>query len=509
VIVLMLLSKYLGSIIVSALTSALLLYDLLDVNRNISDLDEEFARGSVGWGLWLATAGAIVAFGTSIALRQAASPGRPWRRMLQRIQGIQGTASTLYATGAVFVIALVLLLRRSYLSDDISPFDEGSHLSYLQYVHGWYLPRTGDALGSWAEQAYACRLSYPYGEVTQVPCGVDGPSSAYPQGGQNTAAVWPPMYFIVVAQLMRPLLLIGMEPLLAGRTVSALFWALGSAALAYIVIRLSDDRLLGISAGVLGATMPAVWMLSSYVSPHSTVMLVGVGLLLLLLWGARTARPTWHVALVSVGAAVVTQLTLPHSIVALCAISVAAITLAWSRPPDRIRLLTLALTLLGAGVLTFRGWARIVSLRAVGEGPIQPSTPPEGLRVAIIDNWSLFWPRALAEIQFLSDVEGQIALLISYGSIALIGYWILSERASEQRSVALGVAIAAPVASVAFALLLDFWLPSRYGTSIFPLILVLLAIPAASRAVRTGAFLLAGVCAIASFASAGSFMVIR
>jgi hypothetical protein len=73
VILLVLLSKYLGSIIVSALTSALLLYDLIDVNRNISDVDEEFARASVGWGLWLATAGAIVAFGTTIALRQAAS----------------------------------------------------------------------------------------------------------------------------------------------------------------------------------------------------------------------------------------------------------------------------------------------------------------------------------------------------------------------------------------------------------------------------------------------------
>lgn len=73
VVLLVLLSKYVGSIIVSALTSALLLYDLIDVNRNISDVDNEFARASVGWGLWLATAGAIVAFGTSIALRRAAS----------------------------------------------------------------------------------------------------------------------------------------------------------------------------------------------------------------------------------------------------------------------------------------------------------------------------------------------------------------------------------------------------------------------------------------------------
>jgi hypothetical protein len=73
VVLLVLLSKYLGSLIVSALTGALLLYDLINVNRNISDVDTEFARASVGWGLWLATAGAIVAFGTSWVLRQTES----------------------------------------------------------------------------------------------------------------------------------------------------------------------------------------------------------------------------------------------------------------------------------------------------------------------------------------------------------------------------------------------------------------------------------------------------
>ena len=72
VAILVALAKYVGSIIVSLLTGALLLYDLIDVNRNISEVDNEFANASVGWGLWLATIAAAVALVSSIVLRQAA-----------------------------------------------------------------------------------------------------------------------------------------------------------------------------------------------------------------------------------------------------------------------------------------------------------------------------------------------------------------------------------------------------------------------------------------------------
>jgi hypothetical protein len=71
VLSLVLLGKYLGSLIVSLLTGALLVYDLINVNRNIDDIGNEFARASVGWGLWLATIGVVVAFGASLQLRSS------------------------------------------------------------------------------------------------------------------------------------------------------------------------------------------------------------------------------------------------------------------------------------------------------------------------------------------------------------------------------------------------------------------------------------------------------
>jgi hypothetical protein len=69
-------AKYLGSIIVSALTGAVLLYDLIDVNRNVSGAGNEFVNASVGWGLWVATIGGGVTFATSIVLHRAARAAR-------------------------------------------------------------------------------------------------------------------------------------------------------------------------------------------------------------------------------------------------------------------------------------------------------------------------------------------------------------------------------------------------------------------------------------------------
>jgi hypothetical protein len=65
-------TKHVGSIIVSALTGAVLVYDLFNVNANVSGGGNEFVNASVGWGLWLATIGAVLAFLSSITLYQEA-----------------------------------------------------------------------------------------------------------------------------------------------------------------------------------------------------------------------------------------------------------------------------------------------------------------------------------------------------------------------------------------------------------------------------------------------------
>ena len=79
VLVLVFVGKYVGSLIVSALATALLIFEIVDVNRAIDDIDSDFATASVGWGLWLSTVGAVIALIASFIVRRprANSPSSP------------------------------------------------------------------------------------------------------------------------------------------------------------------------------------------------------------------------------------------------------------------------------------------------------------------------------------------------------------------------------------------------------------------------------------------------
>lgn len=70
VLVLVVVGRYLGSLIVSALTTALLVFEIVDVNRAIDDIGSDFATASVGWGLWLSAVGAIIALISSFIVRR-------------------------------------------------------------------------------------------------------------------------------------------------------------------------------------------------------------------------------------------------------------------------------------------------------------------------------------------------------------------------------------------------------------------------------------------------------
>jgi hypothetical protein len=61
ILVLVVLSKYLASLIVSVITAGILAYDYFNISSSIGLEDNEFASASVGWGIQLATIAAIVA----------------------------------------------------------------------------------------------------------------------------------------------------------------------------------------------------------------------------------------------------------------------------------------------------------------------------------------------------------------------------------------------------------------------------------------------------------------
>jgi hypothetical protein len=62
------------------LTAATAVYELTNVKRNIGDIDSEFLRTSVGYGLWIAAAASIVGTLTAVARPDTSPSGTPSSR---------------------------------------------------------------------------------------------------------------------------------------------------------------------------------------------------------------------------------------------------------------------------------------------------------------------------------------------------------------------------------------------------------------------------------------------
>lgn len=167
-----------------------------------------------------------------------------------------------------FGIAFALSLARA-LMPFTSPWDEHTHLSYLQYVYNWQIPAEGFPMNSWAKDAFSCYGHALYGKLTDVPCGVHAEGSEYPTGGTNTSQVWPPVYFIIVAIIMRVPILLGLDPLMSARTITVLLWSLGVAWLGLISWRKSRTITLSLGVVALLVALPSFFFYTSFVSPHS------------------------------------------------------------------------------------------------------------------------------------------------------------------------------------------------------------------------------------------------
>ena len=260
---------------------------------------------------------------------------------------------------AVFLVDMVVLVRRA-LTSDVSLWDEGYHLSYLEYAQAWQVPRAGDEMSDWAKELYTCNPVPPFGGVSTIPCGGDGPDGLYPDNGRNSAAGWPPIYYFVVANLMRPVQALGVEPVTSGRLVSAAIWAAGAALLAVLVLSQASSKTLAVSAGVIVGLIPTTWGMSGFVTPHSTALLVGAAnvALLLLVW----RRPvTWKwAALGGVVLGLLSTLTLPHAIVVVGMVAFAGLTLAMRDATKRVALIAYFHT---------AGRQRALGLSRVGEDP--------------------------------------------------------------------------------------------------------------------------------------------
>jgi len=387
------------------------------------------------------------------------------------------SVATLSPVVLVFLITLVGAVRQAQV-DVVSIFDEGFHLSYVGYVAQGYLPRKGDPLHRWGELAYSCYPVAAIGRVVRVPCGVDADTTEYPAGGRNTAAIWPPGYYLVAAPAAKFFTAIsGADPLHATRWVSAILWALGSSLFVLIALRLSGSRVQSVAVGVLVGTAPFSWPLRAYVTPHAFGAIVSAAVIVVALWACHRTRSYWITVAGLASVAVGAVLFIPQSIAVLTVAAVALAVLIWwpSRQYWKAGVAAVALTI--PAVITFKLWDFLVSFRESRPDLTSDVVPIADDRfwVDARDNWDLFWPSGFSPGPMLSPVESQFAVILGLVSAVLAGFWILQKKELPQKALALGLVIGGPVMGIWFAYTLPFSVPSRYGATLIPVALVLLA----------------------------------
>jgi hypothetical protein len=405
--------------------------------------------------------------------------------------------STRAVSLAVGVLVGALQLERAS-SGTISPYDEGYHLSYVQYVGQGHLPHIGDPLNTWSREAFSCHPVFPFGDVTSVPCGEIAAPGEYPEGGTNTAAGWPPPYYAYAAVVTRFLALVGVEPLYGARTASALLWAAGAAALVLVARRFGGNLAAAASAGLVAGAIPAANTLGAFVTPHSAQLLlsvvIGATVLQLMRREAAVGRAD---VLAGVAVPPLAVMVVPH---ALVAVTIAYIALAahWGHRALRgARLPWRAWAPAAAPLLAVavhEAWQLFVDAQATAYGPGVDATQEQDLADPrgdslvrpLIAQWWHFWPGGLSgdDLGFSSW-----ELFVSTGAVMLaagaVGVALLSANPSPlARALAIGLVVGGPLTAWVAERMFPFNVPGRYGASVIGIALLLVALTVARRPSR-------------------------
>lgn len=414
--------------------------------------------------------------------------------------------SLIFALAVSVSAALVPACRAT--TNFTSAWDEHSHLSYVQYVYNFQLPASGYPMNTWGREAFACHPHHLYGSMALAACGENGPGTSYPTGGTNTAEGWPPLSYIVIANLARPFFLVVDDPLYASRGAVVVLWTLGMLALAALAVQRGMSKVQTVSWTLAVSALPGLGYFSSFVSPYSAVPILtayaiwSFGWLVTLAEDLKVER-TWRFSAKSLAVLLfptVSVLTIPHSISVVIAISVGisifALQSLWRKKTKYRAAFTLITAVLSAflsatAYFAYRVYNRFNGSRVVPYPPdTLPDTPPPAIEhdpdwigQAVARAWNFFpnaigsalpVPRALA---FFS------ALLTALVVTVVVGSALGLLRSMDRGSLAIAVLTASPIGALIFYYTLSFEPPPRYGLPLaFLGFALLLTQPLAKRA---------------------------
>lgn len=411
-----------------------------------------------------------------------------------------------------FTAAFVPTMIRTR-EQQVAPWDEMYHLSYIQYIYEGHVPKPGDSLNTWSREVFSCRSVYPFGPTTGVPCGEIGDPFNYPEGGTNTAALWPPIYYSVSAGLIRVQSLFMSDPFLAARQANAFIWSIGVASLAIAVQRLSKYRSLAVVPIAVLVSLPAAYFRAAFISPHALVPF----LLSLALFAFTKRKHGGFSDVIWFPVAIMTAFSVPHAISGFAAIAAAAtLRTVFSKQGDfsaeRLRLTSRGAVFPVLATLTgltswklwdaiqarrFTGWAEGVNTELAQQG----GSNPFSFESLVSATWR-FIPHTLDFAQF-SSIEATVASQAwALFVVAGLGAALFSAREQADLDLAL-LAVTTVAVGILFSMYvenaMDVPVPPRYGLSIVILGLLVSTASVRNRFVAHGLISTAGLTLLLGF----------
>ena len=212
------------------------------------------------------------------------------------------------AFGANLVIALTVR--------DVSLFDEGVHFDYVVKLHDGIWPDTAAQVSPQTIHELGCRGAV---WLPDASCG-DLTRAQVPNHAANYVLSYPPTFYAYASAVGWALAPFGISLFEAGRIAGVLLFAVGTALMAWGLIRLGVSRWMAAAASTFMVLLTLGYRLGSTVSPDSAFPLVGAATLLVLTipgrWRTRLAIAT------AIGVAI--AVTKPSFVPSACLVALVA-----------------------------------------------------------------------------------------------------------------------------------------------------------------------------------------
>lgn len=388
--------------------------------------------------------------------------------------------------------AVVLVSVHVDAYTEVGPIDEMQHIGYLYEVPDVVV--AGDRVGQQALEQVACRGLDAKFALPR--CGVEPyPAPLFPEAGFNTAYLHPPTYYAITRVIAGGVAALnGITDLVTAGRLAGAVWLAAGLVLSYAAgRRLGATPLQLLGPLLLVAASPAVLMPSATVNPDAASLAVGGGcLLLVVLWTRRSGRMRWGLLVV---AGVVAEVVKVQNLVVLLALALFLLlpVISEDRTTRRPLLFSRALavvTLAVPAVVVAAGWT--VAVRLLAATP--PADVPMSRRFAVdsltasdlvLDAGRFLTP--LANPYTPPPLEGattSAALLLTSVLLAagLVASSVFDDHRGPTRFLGTAVAVVGLLGPPFLVVLifvtqgLYFAIPDRYGLTLVPMMVVLLAL---------------------------------